>query len=276
MRIAAYQGRCSDGRVDENLARVRQVYRQAVEREADFVLFPEAFLCGYGTRELVHSSAIPLSDGRVMTLLGDTAAHETVLLVGLNERQGERVYNTILIAHRGHLLGTYRKTMLTGGDFRQMEYSPGTELPVFEARGVRFGVIVCADSSYIEVAQALWWKGARLLFSPHYNFIHQRGMDEHRLRVRCNHAGTASLLGIPVVRANVVNWDRPDHLGYGDSAIFTDTGQPLIEAGLFTERLIVADLEPPPARTRIDRYRLPMHVRRALAEQMQEAPVERL
>jgi predicted amidohydrolase len=273
MKIAAYQGRCHDGDPDANLAKTRELFSEAARQGAEFLLLPEAFLSGYGSREVVAASALALDDPRLQGLVAATAGHDVVLMVGVNEKHGAEIFNTVLVLYQGHLLGRYRKTMLTGSDYRRMGYSRNEELPIWEAKGVKFGVIICADSSYVEVALAMWWKGADLIFSPHYNFIPAAGMDDHRVRVRNNHIGTAALLGVPVVRANVVNWDREGQLGYGDTAIYDDAGRPLAEAGLFTERLITADVDLARSRARRERLRLPLAVRRQLADAMLKAPV---
>jgi len=273
MRIAAFQGRCHDGDVDANIATASKTLRRAAEAGADFLLMPECFLGGYGTREIVESTAMHVDDPRLEPLITQTAGSETVFIVGLNERRLGVVYNTMLIAHQGSLLGNYRKTMLTGGDHHDMGFATDFSTQVWEAKGITFGVIVCADSSYIEVALAMWWQGAQFLFSPHYNALPSESMDAHRIRVRNNHIGTAALLGIPVVRSNVVNWDRAPRLGYGDTAIFDAAGRPIAEAGLFTERLITADVDVPSEADRRSRLRIPSALRQRLADVMLGAPV---
>ena len=273
MRIAAYQGRCQDGDVDANIARATEVLHQAAEAGADFLLMPETFLSGYGTRDLVQRAAMGLDDSRLGPLLAETVKCDVVFMVGLAERQGGQIFNSQLIAYQGAIVGTYRKTMLTGGDYRDMGFATDFDAPVWQAKGVTFGVIICADSSHIEVALTQWWKGAQIIFSPHYNYIRSDGMDAHRIRVRNNHVGMAALLGVPVVRSNVVNWDRAPDLGYGDTAIFGPNGQPLAEAGLFTEQLIVADVDISDTEKRNHRLREPMELRRQLADSMLAAPV---
>jgi len=273
MRIAAFQGRCHDGDVQANVAVASDTLREAAEADADFLLMPEGYLGGYGTREVVESTAMTLDDPRVAGLVAETADSDCVLMVGLNERSGDGICNSVLIAHRGSLVGVYRKTMLTRGGHRQMGFATDFDLPVWQAKGITFGVVICADSSFIEVAQALWWQGAQVIFSPHYNFIPSDRMDAHRIRVRNNHIGTAALLGVPVVRSNVVNWDRAPRLGYGDTAIFGPDGEPLAEAGLFTEALIIADIDLASLRSFEQRQRIPMAVRRHLADAMLAAPV---
>jgi predicted amidohydrolase len=130
--------------------------------------------------------------------------------------------------------------MLTESDAEQ--FASDYSLPVFEAKGIRFGVIICHDSSFAEPAMTMRKKGARLLFSPHYNSISSNRMDEHRRKVRNNHVGLAALLQMVVVRSNVVGW-KDDDLGYGDTTIFSPLGDVVASAPLFQETLITAEFE---------------------------------
>ena len=294
LRLAAFQGRSVPGDVDANLATVHRVIEDAGARRADFLCFPETFLSGYGDRSVVERGAIPPDDPRLDDLAAAAARHALVLLVGFSEllpqppetaanAVGPHIANSVLILDGARRLGMYRKTMLTGGDFREMRFCPDFDLPVWRAKGVDFGCIVCADSSYFETAATMAYRGARLLFSPHFNRIPTATMDRHRIRVRNNHVGLAALLELYVVRANVVHSDDPRGLGYGDSAIFDPDGRPIAEAGLFGEALIVADAHwgndeaasnaSRPHRV-ARRERVPMEVRDQLADAMRGCAVD--
>ena len=276
--LAAYQGRSADGDVDTNLKTARRVIDDAGTQGVDFLCFPETFLSGYGDRKVVEGAAIPAGDPRLEALGGEAGRHDMVLLVGYSERlQDGRVGNSVAIFDGAKRLGTYRKTMLTGSDYRDMGFCTDFELPVWQAKGITFGCIVCADSSYFETAAAMAYQGASVLFSPHYNYIPIDRMDQHRVRVRNNHVGLAALLELYVVRANVIVDHRLGRPGYGDSAIFDPDGRPIAEAGLFTERLIVAEAalsdDRAGGKSRL-RSRVPMEVRERLAEAMRAYPTE--
>jgi N-carbamoylputrescine amidase len=290
VRLAAWQGRCVDGDGEANLAAAHRVVAGAGEERADFLCLPEAFLSGYGSRAIVERGALSLDDRRLGELAAAAAERDMVLLVGLSERrESGEIGNTVAIYSEGERLGLYRKTMLTNSDVREMGYCRDYDLPVFQARGVTFGCIICHDSSFVEPAAVLAYQGAQVIFSPHYNAIPAESMDAHRIRVRNNHIGLATLLGVFIVRANVVGKDTvleareprvgraadsgggwTPRLGYGDSAIFNPDGVPIAEAGLFRERLIVAEVDPQAA-TRSGaarRAELPEAVRRQFAEQL--------
>jgi predicted amidohydrolase len=243
LRIGVWQGVCVDGDVDANIARCAGVIDEAGEAKCDFVCLPETFLSGYGSREIVENGAMGLDDPRLLDLAKRAMNREVVTLVGLSERRGQAIANTQVVLADGKVAGAYSKTMLTGGDARQMGFCTDDALPVFREKGICFGIIICHDSSFPEVASTLVWKGARIIFSPHYNYIPAPNMDDHRIAVRNNHVGIASHFGVVVARSNVIVMDRPEKgMGYGDSAIFSPLGTPIAEAGLFTECLVHADV----------------------------------
>ena len=240
--IGAWQGICREGDVTANLERAGKVIDEAAEAGCDFVCLPELFLSGAGTREMMVASAMTLDDPRLGTLAAHAGRRGVLTLVGLCEKRGDRYAVTQAILDDGRVAGHYTKTMPVEADWELMGFYDDA-LPVFEARGVTFGVIICHDSSFPEVAATLAWRGAQILFSPHYNFLDRQRMDDHRIRVRNNHVGIASHYGVVVARSNVVgHWPTNDRFGYGDSAIFDPRGVPIAEAGLFTETLITADV----------------------------------
>lgn len=234
IKLSAYQGKCTDD-FDENLNKVREIIDRAGENKSDFLCFPEGYLSNYKT-DLV----VPMDEPRVLELVEYTSKYDMVVIVGISEKESEKAFNTALILYQGKILGKYRKTMLTGSD--KKVFASDYDLPIFEAKGIPFGVIVCHDSSFIEPALTMRWKGARLLFSPHYNSISYDRMDEHRTLVRNNHVGLSVLLQMVVVRANVIGGDEK-YLGYGDSAIFSPLGIPVAVAPLFKEALISAEFD---------------------------------
>ena len=240
IKISAYQGRCTDD-FDRNLSKVREIIDEAAEGGSDFLCFPEGYLSNYKV-DAIHNAelAVPLDDPRVLGLIEYTGKYDMVVIVGISEIESDKAFNTALVLYRGKMLGKYRKTMLTGGDKKcfAFDYS----IPIFEAKGIPFGVIICHDSSFIEPALTMRWKGARLLFSPHYNSIAYDRMDEHRILVRNNHIGLSVLLQMVVVRANVVGGGE-ERLGYGDSTIFSPLGVPIVAAPLFKEALISAEFD---------------------------------
>jgi len=272
--VGAWQGHCVDGDVDANIASAKAAVDQAAQAGCAFLCLPETFLTGCGTVAEVRAAAIALSDKRLRDLARHAGRRNVVTLVGLAEKRGRRFATTQAILDKGRVAGSYVKTMPTGFDWDFMGWHDD-QLPVWRARGVTYGVIICHDSSFPEVAATMVWKGARIIFSPHFNNLPRQRMNDHRILVRNNHVGLAAHYNVVVVRANVVgHWDRNDLYGYGDSAIFGPNGQPLAEAGLFTEKLITADVAP--FLSGENPWRLRSQLRKAIVDQLHKAAVRAL
>lgn len=271
--VSAYQGRCEDGNFDANLATARQAVKEALARGSDFLALPETFLSGYSSREEMRRGARRLDDPQVRAFIAESAQHHMVVIAGLARITDEGIYNTALVIYRGRLLGTYDKIMLTKGDRDRLGFLGGKEMPVFEANGARFAVIICADSSFLYPAMIAKLKGAEILFSPHYNAEPPNVMDAHRRWVRNCHIGLACHLRMVVARANVVVEDKQG-LGYGDSFIINPRGDMLAEAELFRTEMITAKVGPelfklPYGRSLKD---VPANIRATLADLLMKDP----
>jgi predicted amidohydrolase len=267
IRIGTWQGLVAENDFDRNLDKVRTVIRESRPLALDFLCFPETYLSGYHT-ESVRQCCTTLDDPRLVTFIAESAAHDTVILVGMSERAGDKIYNTQLVIYGGKLLGKYSKIMLTPYD--AVAFTPGTSLPVFEAKGIRFGVVICHDTSFVEPALCLRWKGARLLFTPHFDEIRPQGWDtplgrvtfgDHRRMVLNNQAGLATLLKMVVVRSDVIHFG-PDGLGCGDSNIWNMDGVCVAEGIPFNECIVQAEFNQEIFLQEhwIDRRQVPLHL----------------
>jgi len=242
--ISTYQGPCKGGDFAANLAVVRDAVSEAKKRNSDFVVFPETFLSGYDTREVVLKGARRIEDPELSAFIAESAEHGMVVLVGLARITDEGLYNTVLVISGGKLMGTYDKVMLTEGDSDDLGFLPGKDVPVFEAHGIRFAVNICHDSSFPHPALLAKLRGAELLFTPHYNSIDAQRVDGHRKWVRNCHVGLACQMKMAVVRSNVVVTDKPGEPGFGDSFIMNPQGEILAGAELFRTELVTAVLKP--------------------------------
>lgn len=251
MRIAHCQFEPKSGDFDANLARVAEGLERAEAERAEIVSFPECFLTGYqddGERARRH--AFSAGSPQMMRLLDVTSRFDPTLIVGFNELRGPDLYNTVAVAHRGHLLGTYSKCAAYMPFHKQ-----GRDFPVFhrETRAdgrLTFGVIICADGGYIEPARILALKGARVLFAPHYNYIGARGLIQHFTKVRADHVARAVENSVFFVRGNNVTVGKEQSIlgfegvGYGDSYVVDPDGEILVRSRRHVEDLLLADIDP--------------------------------
>ena len=245
IRIGHFQCSCQAGEFDANLRTILRGLAMADEERLDIVSFPETFLGGYfDSRESTRRFAWPIDGPEIAKMLDVTGRFAAMFMVGFIELRGDRLYNTVLAAERGDIIGRYSKAFPCY-DF----FTPGREFPVFEKKGVKFGIIICADGGYIEPARILALKGAEIIFAPHYNYIIKERLIDHYQVVRHDHVARAVENGVWFLRGNNVHagpdaGQSRDGVGYGDSYLIDPDGEFVARAGLHAETLLVAAVDP--------------------------------
>lgn len=247
MRIGHCQLDSQLGDFAGNLQKVLHGLEQADRDRVDIVSFPECFLTGYpDVAETARRGALRLDGPEIMQLLGASSRFEAAFIVGFNELRGEDLYNTAAVIHKGHLLGHYSKCSAYMRFHKQ-----GREFPVFEHRGLKFGVVICSDGGYIEPARLLALQGAQVIFAPHFNYIGKTGLIAHFMKVRADHIARAVENSVYFVRGNNVSLgpeecivNTPEGVGYGDSYIVDPSGEIVVRSRRHAEDFLFADIYP--------------------------------
>jgi predicted amidohydrolase len=245
MRIGHAQLESKTGDFDANLAKVVQALERADRDRIEVLCFPECFLTGYpDTEEVARKGAFAVDAAPMMKLLDRTSRFNATAIVGFNEVRGQDLYNTAVVLHKGHILGTYSKCSAYMRFHKQ-----GREFPVFERNGVKFGVVICSDGGYIEPSRILALKGAQIIFAPHFNYITKEGLLGHFWSVRGDHTARAVENHVFFVRGNNVCLGKEpsitgyDGVGYGDSYIMDPRGEIVVRSRRLREDLIFADID---------------------------------
>ena len=245
MRIGHSQVDSQLGDFEGNLAKVVADMERAQRERVEIVSFPECFLTGYpDTEELARRDAFAIDSVKMMRVLDATSRFEPVLIVGFNETRGPDLYNTALVAHKGHLLGHYSKCTAY-----QRFHKQGREFPVFQHNGVTFGVVICSDGGFIEPTRLLALQGAKVVFAPHFNYINKEGLIGHFMKVRADHTARAVENNVYFVRGNNVSLGKEecitksDGVGYGDSYIIDPHGEIVVRSRRHVEDFIFADID---------------------------------
>jgi len=153
--------------VERNLA-AAEALLFSTDGKADLVVLPELFATGYAFSDAAeaHAFAEPFPDGPTIRRVAAWSRLQGGLVVaGYPERDGEAVYNAVIVAAGGRALLSARKTHLFG--FEPRIYRPGAHAaPVIEHQGLRVGVMICFDWMYPEVARCLALEGADVIAHP--------------------------------------------------------------------------------------------------------------
>lgn len=153
MKIALGQTVGIPGDVPANLQLMARLAGQAAAGGADLLLLPELFLSGYNIGDEVQQLA-ERRDGPSATAAGVIAKKAGLAIVyGYPERGAEGVYNSALMLDRaGNPVANYRKTHLWG-DFERRQFRAGADAALFEFAGARFGLMICYDIDFPELAR---------------------------------------------------------------------------------------------------------------------------
>jgi predicted amidohydrolase len=135
---------------------------------SDLVVLPELCNSGYNfiSKEQAWDSSENAIAGRfTQYLISACHEHGCAIVSGLNERDGDKLYNSAILVTRDGLLGKYRKLhlYLNEKDF----FLPGNlGAPIFELNGIRLGMLICFDWWFAEVWRLLALKGADIICHP--------------------------------------------------------------------------------------------------------------
>ncbi|WP_274649626.1 carbon-nitrogen hydrolase family protein [Paenibacillus humicola] len=161
--VALVQMNCEKGEIRQNLQTMQDYIAEARSRGADFVCFPEMNLTGYIDPVKQPHAVISMDHEAVKQVIRYSALHSICVIAGFVEHNpGGKPYITQFVANDGELLGCYRKKTIKEGE--EQWFDPGAHLPVFSARGLRFGISICADIDDPDIFRAYAEKGAAFIF----------------------------------------------------------------------------------------------------------------
>lgn len=242
MKVAAYQAPLlaagSMGALDLIRARVRACEVAGVE----ILCCPEAILGGLADQiEDPARLAISVGSGQLAAVLSPLASDVTTTIVGFTELGEDGfLYNAAAVFRRGTVAGVYRKQHPA---IRQSVYRAGRHVPVFRAGALTFGIAICNDSNFPQLATQMASRGATALFVPSNNALPpRRGGAKLVTEARRVDVATAIANGMWVIRADVAG--QADALtSHGSSAIVDPKGTLVRSALPLSEGVIAAAIE---------------------------------
>jgi 5-aminopentanamidase len=163
--VVAVQTSPRFGEVARNLDEASAALRGV---EAALVVLPELFATGYAFRDRAEAESLaePFPAGLTTdALLALSRQTGGVVVGGLVERDGARLYNAAAVVAAGRPLVCYRKVHLFGFEREVFDAGSGP-FPVVEHAGLKVGVMICFDWRFPEAARTLALAGADVLAHP--------------------------------------------------------------------------------------------------------------
>lgn len=189
VNVALTQISCKVGDKDFNIKKIERYVKQAKEKRANLIVFPELALTGYTCRDLVYELAEPIPGPSVHLLEGLARKEKMHIVLGMLERSSKAkaaLYNTaVLIGPKG-FIGKYQKMHLpTHSVFEEKRYFRlGYRTPVFDTSLGKLGLIICYDVFFPEITRLLRLKGAQLVICISASPSVRRGFFEVLTKAR--------------------------------------------------------------------------------------------
>jgi len=150
----------------ENLKRVEKACGIAQRKDARMIVLPELMLSGHGGHAKMIESAEPVPEGPLSSaILEMSQKYSLCICVGLSELSNNIVYNSQLVADGGKYLGLQRKINLSGDEY--CYFGAGEKLEVFDIGDIRFGISLCYDNLFPELALVHALHNVDLILAPH-------------------------------------------------------------------------------------------------------------
>ncbi len=159
----------------QNLLHAGDMIRQAARDGAELVVLPEIFNLPYDTA-LMADQAEPYGEETTLFLAESARRNQITLVGGSIPELGDNglVFNTSYVFDQeGIVIGRHRKMHLFDIEipgeisFKESDaFAAGDHLQVITYQNVCFGVMICYDIRFPELARLLTLKGARILIVP--------------------------------------------------------------------------------------------------------------
>lgn len=248
--VAALQLAFTDD-IDENIAVVSELIREAAAEGAKVILPPELFEGYYFCRhedEGLFARAKPVdAHPAVLAMRTLAAALNVYIPTSFFELDGPHHYNSLaMIDDKGAIMGVYRKSHIPDGPGYEEKFyfRPGnTGFKVWPTPRATLGVGVCWDQWYPETARSMMLMGAEILLFPTAigSEPHDPDLDTSRMWRRAM-IGHAVSNVVPVVAANRVGVEEGQSF-YGHSFICDERGDLLAELGANDTGVLTATLD---------------------------------
>jgi predicted amidohydrolase len=166
VRIAVIQQNGNPGQVSTNRKKALKFAEEALNQNADIILFHEELLVGYvnNARELAEPVNGPTSIAFQELLQGTDA----LIIYGLTEIDNGDYYISAPIVSADGVIENYRKIHLwwqaRGLRHEPTFYKPGNKLVTFDVKGYKSGIMICYDGDFPEMTRSYTNLGCKMLF----------------------------------------------------------------------------------------------------------------
>jgi predicted amidohydrolase len=241
MKVAAYQAPIAASDPTAAIDLVREQLAACESAGVQILCCPEAILGGLADYAPdPRSIAIDVEGGRLNDVLRPLASDRVTTIIGFTEiDDAGTLFNSAAVLHRGTVIGVYRKHHPA---INRSVYAAGESTPTFTVGALRFGIIICRDSTFTEPAKTMASQGATVLFIPTNNAL-PATKGGPKLVVDAGRCDTerATENRVTVVRSDVAG--HAGHLvSYGSTGVVGPDGTILARAAELVPELVIVEI----------------------------------
>ncbi len=245
IKIALVQQQASKNK-DDNIARAKKAFRDAVKQGAHLIVFAElAFTYFYPQRKAKGDIArlaetIPGTTVDIFAALAKESG--VVVILNLFEKKGDRTYDSSpVIDANGKVLGVTRMNhIMEGLGFHEKGYyAPASESQlVYQTSLGKIGVAICYDRHFPEYMRALALQGAELVVVPQAGAVGEwpEGLFEAEMQVAGFQNGYFTALCNRVGKEDSLEFE-------GKSFVTAPDGQILAQAPAGKDHVLVQEVD---------------------------------
>ena len=179
-----------------------------------------------------------LTSSTFKTLPQQLTKYKPLIVFGLIEQDDGNLFNTAVVIKDGELLGRYRKTHLLEGE---QIFKAGSEYPVFQINGLKFGINICYDTQFPEAAKNVAKQGATLILCPANNMMTYETAEKfkhlhHKMRIE-----RATETKVWLLSADVTG-EHNGRISYGPTSAISPAGQVVKQVGLMETGMITIEI----------------------------------
>ena len=209
------------GALAANMDKAQAAWKQARDAGADMIAFPEMFLTGYQTQDLVLRPAFQADVAARLAELAAACADGPAIGIGAPDVHQGRLYNAWHILQGGKVEAVIRKHHLPNSDVfdEKRVYSTAPVSGPYRLGPLRIGTPICEDSWHADVAETLAETGAEILLVPNGS-PYARGKQDVRQNLM---VARVIETGLPLVYLNMVG-GQDDQVFDGASFVLNPGG----------------------------------------------------
>ena len=202
IKVILYQKKLAKNIPDEDIQEMK-------EFSPHFICFPEYF---FTSKKIETLKQTPENQEFQLKRIKDLSLEINAVIIGgtMAEIVDNKIHNTTFIYQNGKQLGFYRKKNLFFAENGKI--TPGNEFKVFEAHGIKFGVMICADVFHDETFEFMKHNNAKIIFSPTFSLKKEETIEEKFKRDNDVYVRGAKLSNAPIVKVCGVKSKEKDFL----------------------------------------------------------------